>query len=847
MQEEVIIVTATKREQALSDIPLAVSAVSGDAMALSGATDIRQLNQLSPSLFVSSSGSEAGGGVARIRGVGTVGDNPGLEGSVALFIDGVYRSRTGVGLSELGPVDQVEVLRGPQGTLFGRNASAGVISIATRAPSSDFEAYGELSTGNLDYRRIAAGVSGPLAAGFSARLDGVWAERDGYLQDTASDRKFNDRNRYLVRGQLAYEPNSDFSLRLVADYAKRDEQCCAAVYTPTQNVSRMPDGSLASSPSTVAALLRGLGATIVDDPKRRMVSVTPGRDFRSDVEDWGISGQVDWNLGFGRLTSITALRDWSVQRGQDADFNNLDLVYYDRWDQQFKTFSQELRLQGRAFNRRLNWLVGGYYAHEELTLANALQYGADYQRFANCLLFASVAPAALSPSSPGCVNPAALPLLPPALRAVPGNPGFGSLAAALGKPGLTLSGQGVVGDLFNQTSRNFAFFTHNVFSITDRLELTLGVRHTSERKNLDATLESNNPFCALVLAGAPTLAALPCVGSVSSTIDGTYKGRRSENQWSGTTALSYRLNARTMAYGSYSRGYKAGGFNVDRAAISVTGASPPVNGVRSAEFLEFEPETVDAWELGLKYNGRKLDLNVAAFNQTFGNFQLNTYTGLGYVVENIQSCSEDLGGADRDLSDTTGSCTSGTRGGLVSKGIEVEANLNASKHLRTSLGLTLADTRYRDDLVVEGRPLPGALFQLPGRRLSNAPLYVVTGSTAYERPIGSTGLTFLLYGDFRYQSEFNTGSDLDDEKTQPGFMLVNARVGLYGADRKWGVELWAQNLFDVFHTQVAFDAPAQGQGTFRAVRNGLISNSTSLFTRFPGEPRTFGATLRFRY
>ena len=143
-----IIVTATRRNEALSNVPLAVSAVTAETLRNSGASDIRGLTQVSPSLLVSSTSSEAGAGGARIRGVGTVGDNAGLESSVAVFIDGVYRSRTGVGLTELGPVDRIEVLRGPQGTLFGRNASAGLISIITAKPKFNTEVSGELTAGN---------------------------------------------------------------------------------------------------------------------------------------------------------------------------------------------------------------------------------------------------------------------------------------------------------------------------------------------------------------------------------------------------------------------------------------------------------------------------------------------------------------------------------------------------------------------------------------------------------------------------------------------------------------------------------------------------------------------------
>ena len=139
-----IVITATRRNQALSDVPMAVSAITAQQLEYTGATDIRQLNQVSPSLLVSSTTSEGGAAVARIRGIGTVGDNPGLEGSVGVFIDGVYRARAGMALTDLGPLDRIEVLRGPQGTLFGRNTSAGLISIITAKPRFTPEVGGQL-------------------------------------------------------------------------------------------------------------------------------------------------------------------------------------------------------------------------------------------------------------------------------------------------------------------------------------------------------------------------------------------------------------------------------------------------------------------------------------------------------------------------------------------------------------------------------------------------------------------------------------------------------------------------------------------------------------------------------
>ncbi len=216
-----IIVTANRRASPLSDVPIAVSAVTAETLQNTGANDIRQLNQVAPSLLVSSTGSEANGS-ARIRGIGTVGDNPGLESSVAVFVDGVYRSRSGIGLNELGEIERVEMLRGPQGTLFGRNASAGLIHVISKQPSFTQQATAELSYGNYDFLRASGSITGPITEQLAYRLDGVYVQRDGFYDDVNNDTDVNDRDRFFVRGQMLYEPSSDLSIRIIGDYTQRN-------------------------------------------------------------------------------------------------------------------------------------------------------------------------------------------------------------------------------------------------------------------------------------------------------------------------------------------------------------------------------------------------------------------------------------------------------------------------------------------------------------------------------------------------------------------------------------------------------------------------------------------------
>ena len=874
-----IVITATRRNAALSDVPMAVSAVTAETLEYSGATDIRQLTQLSPSLLVSSTSSEAGAGVARIRGIGTVGDNPGLESSVAVFIDGVYRSRTGVGLTELGPVERIEVLRGPQGTLFGRNASAGLISIITAKPKFQPSVYGQVDVGNFDSRRVELGATGPVSDSIALRLDGVWMKRDGFLHDVISGRDINNRDRWLLRGQMLFQPNDNLSVRLVADYAKRNEECCGAPYLPAH------DFTLAGEqPSSIAAIERGLGAIISDDTFARETSITPGRSYRSDVKDYGLSGEVVYDFGGAELTSISAYRSNKFIRGQDADFNNLDILY--RNDDgsafnRFKTFTQELRLQGETFGGKLDWLVGAYYADEKLRVDDNLAYGQDYARYANCLVannFAPFAPSIVNPASPTCFNTAVagglLPFLPASQQSVLAafarlgvfaapifnNSGFSNLATAFGFPGLTLNGA-AIDDTWKQSSRNWALFTHNIFSVTDRVKVTVGARYTHERKTLTADLRDNNTLCTFFAGGAlAALKTLPCVSPSAPGGVFTDSDHKSESKLSGTAVLSWKPVDDVLTYLSFSRGYKAGGYNLDRAALARGGGngsicvSPTQTGCAATgvanihDDLTFKPETNDAFELGAKYNGHGIDLNVALFQQEFKNFQLNTFNGLNFIVENINSCSDDLAGADTDNSAVTGACTGKLKPGVRSRGLEVELFTRIVPELAVNVGTTIVQTKYRDNLVgAGGRPLTNALFQLPGRRVSNSAGLAVTGSMAWTPRIGGGGMKALVYADVRYQSKLNTGSDLDLEKIQPSFTTVNARVGLHGPNDAWGIEVWAQNLFDQDAMQVAFDAPIQGGNARRGVEQGFYTRSTQLFGAFLAEPQTFGVTLRGKF
>lgn len=584
----------------------------------------------------------------------------------------------------------------------------------------------------------------------------------------------------------------------------------------------------------------------------RDIYVTPGRSYQGETEDYGISGEVNWDFGNVTMTSITGYRDYSNFQGSDTDYTQVDILYRapgpNAGAREFKTFTQELRFNGSLLDDRIDWLVGGFYANEKLETRDNLRFGTQYGAFAPCRVVNAVNPALASPLSTGCLSAGGR----AALLAANGGAGAFGAATPLIFAGLDNLAQindlGGTGDVYNQKSENFALFTHNIVHITDKLDLTLGLRYTNETKDFNASFGNDNVICpqnrALLgsLLGVPSLAglaggiiSLSCQGNSTSELDGvSLADTRDEDQFTGTAILSYKATPDLLFYGSYSRGYKAGGFNLDRSALT-TPVAFNVNTLDPTN-LQFEEETVDAFEIGAKYQTRQFGVSVAAFRQEFTNFQLNTFNGSVFLVQNINACKDDLGGADRDNSAATGACASDrTKPGVVAKGVEIEANLSPVRDLTATVGLTYADTSFANNLIgnEDGTPLDPALRLLPGDNMSNAPEIVATSSLSWTPPIGDSGMRGLFFVNARMTSDYNTGSDLLYGKEQDGFVVVNGRIGVTNIGGSFSVEGWVQNLFDTDYTQVAFNTPFVAE--------------QQTYSAFLAEPRTYGVTVRAEF
>jgi iron complex outermembrane receptor protein len=632
--DDEIVVTATGRPQVAQDIPVAVSVIGGEALENSGISDIRGLRQITPSLQVTTGQSSATGVVLRIRGIGTAGDNPGFEPAVGVFIDGVFRARAGVALSDLPPIDRVEVLRGPQGTLFGRNTSAGALSITTQGPAFEMGGYAEASYGNYNEIEIKAGVTGPISEMAALRLDGGYHKRDGYIRDVNANRRFNNIDRYFVRGQALLE-NESISFRLIGDYAKTDESCCGALNTGSGFIL----GGAAGAASGVVEALAGAagrdGIVRPFDAKGRRMAASPNRDLGEAVEEFGISGQLDWEFGNATLTSITAYRDWKAKRNQDIDFSGLDRAYREGYETGIKDFTQEIRLKGTAFNDKLDWMVGGFYLNEKNTLTDRVRFGtqgdAYVDNFINLLTDAAV------PGPGGFQIFGTIPGRPlvgqvllassPALAAAAVGSGPAVLATFLTPFPATPSGAGQVADNYKVDTEAYALFTHNIINFSDNISLTLGLRYNHESKDIATDLTSSVPACAFLanpntallragLSGLPSglgaaIINLTCNPTVNSEFNGMRDGGRSESEFTGTAKLAVKVSEDVLFYGGYDRGYKSGGYNLDRSSFDTVllgGNGPQIDD------LAFGNETVDAYELGVKTNfSRAFQFNASLF------------------------------------------------------------------------------------------------------------------------------------------------------------------------------------------------------------------------------------------
>jgi outer membrane receptor protein involved in Fe transport len=798
---EEVLVTAGKREQTLQDIPVAVTVTSAETLAAAQIRDVNDLQTLVPSLRVVQLQTSTQTNFL-IRGFGNGANNPGIEPSVGVFIDGVYRSRSAAQIGDFFDIARVEVLRGPQTTLFGQNASAGVISVVTRLPEFEFGGAIEGTLGNFGTQRLRGRITGPLSERVAFSLAGNWSQRDGYFANLVSGRDINDRDRRDLRGQLLFNATEDLTFRVIADTSRIDELCCGAV-------------SVQSGPT--AALIRGVGGQIyTGDPFDRRAYLNG--DPSNLIENQGISLHADWKRGNFDLTSITALRAQEATFDYDSDFTSANLVPTNLNEQDVDTFTQELRVAYDG-GGRVRGLAGLFYFDERVRYDNTIRYGAGFRPYATGLVAASTGSTTVLPD----------------------------LEASLGLPAGSFfgAGQGIVINS-GQDNDSWTLFGNLDFDVTDRLTLSGGLARIESNKDVFLRQTNNDVFSALNLvqvgfAGAfrtltgglaPTpanFAAVPTAAAAADRISVTpcsatapppacntalalyglqflapvavfNDGRSDDGQTTYTIKADFKASDAIRVYASVGTGFKATSWNLSRDSKPVGGPDrSPLGGFVNPYYARYgtrsaAPEDSRVIELGLKGQWSRAALYVAVFDQEIRGFQSNIFTGTGFNLNNA--------------------------GKQSTQGLEIETQFRPDDHWEVSFAGTFLDPVYDSFPGAEG---PNGPTDLTGTAPAGVHRRSLSTAVTYRWNIGA--MEAFARADYLHESRVQVVENVAASIASREVNTINASLG--GRMGAWDLLLWARNLNDDEYLLSAFPSVAQA---------GSISG-------YPNMPRSWGLTV----
>ena len=811
-----IVVTATKREQTLQETPVSVSVTSGDTLEQAQIRDVLDLQTVAPSLRVSQL-QNSSSSTFIIRGFGNGDNNFGIEPSVGVFIDGVFRSRSASSLNDLANVQRIEVLNGPQSTLFGKNASAGVISVVTREPQYQFGGQVEATYGNYNAFTLKGDITGPISNNVAFSLDGSYNRRDGYGTIVNLGEDISNRNRWSTRGQLLFEPTPELTIRAIGDYSQIDEVCCVV-------------STIVAGPTAPAVFAVG-GALSTDFFS---YDTYLNQEPINKVDNYGGSVHVEWDNGPIGITSITAYRELKNLIDQDVDFTSADIVSELR-DQQVGTFTQEFRIAS-DFDGPFNFLLGGFYFDESVTQDSALTAGADARNFFEIL--AGEDPALVLAGAPTLFNGVEL--------------GLGLPQESIFSPGALTS------ETYSMENQAWSVFGTVDLEPVENLVLTAGFNYTDDKKEfalsgqafdelaninvVDAfitgatagTVTTRGQFQALpaatqaaLLAAATNPVANPLLGLTAFQFQPPFQdipnvvedGMTNDDDFSYLLRASYNIDDRVNVYFSYATGFKASSVNLSRDSRPVFGdyipgpvnssfAAPSspitdagINVVNLSTGSRFAgPEDAEVYELGLKADFPGLNFNIALFDQTIEGFQSFTFTGTGFQLANAGQQSV--------------------------RGFEFSSTVVPDPSLVFTFATTYLDAVY-DSFV--GSPVG----DLSGQRPGGTPEWNIATSLTHTLDFGNTGNRLITRVDYSHESNTKINNGL------PTFGANNFRreVNLVNASATFaldmGLELgvFGRNLLNEQYILTVFDGVAQ---------SGTVSG-------YPSGPRTYGAMARFKF
>ncbi|GIU67282.1 TonB-dependent receptor [Candidatus Phycosocius spiralis] len=813
-ESDVIIVTATKRETTLQSIPVAVSVTSADTINQAQVRDLNDLQTLVPSLRVNTNQTSSNATFI-IRGFGNGANNAGIEPSVAIFIDGVYRSRAAAGIGDLPNVQRVEVLRGPQSTLFGKNASAGVISIITREPKFEYGGSAEVSYGNFNALVAKADITGPIGDIAAGALAFGINKRDGFVRNLAINKKINDRDRYFVRGDLLINPIDELKVRAIVDYDHLNELCCA--------VANVKDGFTGD-------YIRAIGGKIASNNRfgdKVYSDIAP----INKISNQGASLQIDYDFGLWQFTSISALRQSKNFSDGDIDFTSAALASAYN-DFKIDTLTQEFRLAS-DYDGPLNFLLGGYYFNEKIDQKQGVVYQKDFRAYTNALTGGATSALAL-------------------------------IERALGLPvGTTFQKQGTgTSETMGMKNDATSIFGTIDYHLTESLTLTAGFNYTDDIKKARINIVSTDSFSALDLnafgAGYLTNLLTPLIGPVNANAvavkvagvrcpaeqpkglpicnpflglsvlqfqppflnipNAVESGKTHDSKTTYSFRLAWEINDTFNAYASYATGFKASSFNLSRdsrpfAADFIPGnpiLNPPPSKIRSAGLALINlntgtryagPEEATVSEIGLKARFPDGAFNLTLFDQKIDGFQSNIFVGTGFQLANAGSQS--------------------------SKGVELDATYRPITPLTLTFATTYLDPKY--DSFKQS-----AFGDLSGVKPAGIAKLTLNASASYVVTLGNDqSLTFRT--DVYYQDKTQILDGLEGSRAAaiPYTNEINTWNGgiIYSLNNGWELTAWGRNLNNDRYLTTIFPSVAQADSV----------------SGYPSQPRTFGVSAKYNW
>lgn len=757
-QLDAIVIRARRREERSQDVPLPVSVVSGATLEATGTSNVGEVAELAPAIqFFSSNPRNS---ALTIRGLGSPFGltNDGIEPGVGLYIDQVYYARTAAATFDFLDADQVEILRGPQGTLYGKNTTAGAVNVTSRAPGFTPQADAEVSIGNYGTIQTRDSVSGPLTDDtLAGRLGVSYTTRDGTILDTTTGQRINAEYNIGIKGQLLLRASGSFKSTLFADYSYENPLCCGQVYVRTGSTQRPLNRQYAA-----LAAASGYASPSLD-PFARMTDLDS--PLRAQQRFGGASLLNEWTVGPGTLTSVTAWRFWDWDSSNDRDFTGLPIITVSRNPSTQRQWSQELRYAGTEGS--IDYVAGIFGFHQSVDTTGLQVEGPYASRWT------------LSGASAN-------------------NPSILNGLASHNDIGLATTSAALFGQL--------------TWRVTDALRLQPGLRFNHDDKS--------GHYIATVTNATDTPLTAVQLGVLAPQ---SYQPSFNNNSISGDFSVSYRLAPDVMAYATYAHAFQSGGINLN--GLPLDAANKPI-----AADETVAPERVNDFEAGLKtqfFNGR-VTANADAFWTEIRDFQTTVVNSQQNVIRGY------LATANR----------------ARSRGVELDSNARPIRGLSIYLNGTFTDATYVDFPNAPCPPelsggktasaahppsapgTPGgyspASCDISGQRLPGVSRWSASYGFEYSAALPFTGGPSGFIGaDGSYRSTFSSNPSRSLYTDIGGYALASFRAGVRTADG-WEVYAWVRNAFNRDYLQ------------FLSTQSG----NTGLIVGQPGDPRTYGVTVR---